>query len=164
MKQKSRKKNFLSENFHFFGPIFEGRATFKEMIHPTRRIAEVESGTGLFSRPRATILAILNVYGKRWHLVVNLLKERLKTTPPSGQIVWSLVHVTLYYPQYMIVSLSRRPKSHWECLRTKSQNYRLSFIGSLTFPWQMIIFAIIISNIPLNRMLYHLLMLTSPTS
>ena len=60
-------------------------------------------------------------------------------------------HFTVYG---MMVNSSWTPESHQECLQTKSHNDRLSFIGSLTFPWQMIIFTTAISNIPINRMLH----------
>ena len=83
--KKSRKKIFF-ENFHFFGTFFEGRATFKGIKHVTRRRAKVESGIKLFLRPRASILAIIDIYGwKRWHLVAKILKKTQITTPPSGR-------------------------------------------------------------------------------
>ena len=51
------------ENFHKNWQIFDESALFKGMKHVTQRRAEVESGIKLFVGPRASILAIIDIYG-----------------------------------------------------------------------------------------------------
>ena len=51
--------------FHFFGLIFEVRATFKGVKHVTHKSAQATVGIKLFVDPRPSILAIIDIYGSK---------------------------------------------------------------------------------------------------
>ena len=77
-------KNIFNRKFPLFRPNFRGKRHFQR---DETSDARVESSMKLFVSPRASILAMIDSLGlQSWHLVANLLKKRLKTTPSRGQI------------------------------------------------------------------------------